>query len=81
MADRRRVVFLGARLRQKLFAYRPAVGQTVRIGNVRFTVIGTMGRKIQLSNYFTSDDDAFRRDPDAGGCSERYSACHPRVAA
>lgn len=58
MAERRRVVFLGARLRQKLFANQPAVGQMVRIGNVRFTVIGTMGRKIQLSNYFTSDDES-----------------------
>jgi len=25
---------------------------------VRFTVIGTMGRKIQLSNYFSSDDES-----------------------
>jgi len=58
MAERRRVVFLGARLRQKLFANQPAVGQMVRIGNVRFTVIGTMNRKIQLSNYFTSDDES-----------------------
>jgi putative ABC transport system permease protein len=58
MAERRRVVFLGARLRQKLFANQPAVGQIVRIGNVRFTVIGTMNRKIQLSNYFTSDDES-----------------------
>jgi putative ABC transport system permease protein len=58
MLERRRVVFLGARLRQKLFANQPAVGQIVRIGNVRFTVIGTMNRKIQLSNYFTSDDES-----------------------
>ena len=58
MVERRRVVFLGARLRQKLFANQPAVGQIVRIGNVRFTVIGTMNRKIQLSNYFTSDDES-----------------------
>jgi putative ABC transport system permease protein len=58
MLERRRVVFLGARLRQKLFANQPAVGQVVRIGNVRFTVIGTMDRKIQLSNYFTSDDES-----------------------
>ncbi len=58
MVERRRVVFLGARLRQKLFANQPAVGQTVTIGNVRFTVIGTMNRKIQLSNYFTSDDES-----------------------
>jgi putative ABC transport system permease protein len=58
MAERRRVVFIGARLRQKLFANQPAVGQMVKIGNVRFTVIGTMNRKIQLSNYFTSDDES-----------------------
>ena len=56
--ERRRVVFLGARLREKLFAGRPAVGETVRIAGVRFTVIGTMARKIQLSNYFTSDDES-----------------------
>jgi putative ABC transport system permease protein len=34
------------------------VGETVVIGGVRFTVIGTMARKIQLSNYFSSDDDS-----------------------
>ena len=58
MHERRRVVFLGARLRRKLFAGRPAVGQTVLISGVRFRVIGTMHRKIQLSNYFTSDDES-----------------------
>jgi putative ABC transport system permease protein len=55
--ERRRVVFLGARLREKLFAGRPPVGETVRIAGVRFTVVGTMDRKIQDSNYFTSDDE------------------------
>src|SRR6266513_3100792 len=29
-----------------------------RRGGVRFTVIGTMERKIQLSNYFSSDDES-----------------------
>jgi putative ABC transport system permease protein len=58
MMERRRVVFLGARLREKLFAGRPPVGETVRIGGVRFTVVGTMDRKIQDSNYFTSDDES-----------------------
>ncbi len=58
MAERRQVVFLGARLRQKLFSNQPAVGQVVRISGVRFTVIGTMNTKIQLSNYFTSDDES-----------------------
>jgi putative ABC transport system permease protein len=57
MMERRRVVFLGARLREKLFAGRPPVGETVHIAGVRFTVIGTMDRKIQDSNYFTSDDE------------------------
>jgi putative ABC transport system permease protein len=56
--ERRRVVFLGARLREKLFSGQPAVGETVRIGGTRFTVIGTMDRKIQDSNYFTSDDES-----------------------
>jgi putative ABC transport system permease protein len=55
--ERRRVAFLGARLREKLFAGRPAVAEEFRIAGVRFTVIGTMDRKMQLSNYFTSDDE------------------------
>ena len=49
--------FLGARLREKLFAGRPAIGEEIRIAGVRFTVVGTMDRKMQLSNYFTSDDE------------------------
>jgi putative ABC transport system permease protein len=56
--ERRRVVFIGYRLREKLFAGRPAVGETARISGVRFTVIGTMDLKIQDSNYFTSDDES-----------------------
>jgi putative ABC transport system permease protein len=55
--ERRRVVFLGYRLREKLFAGRPAVGETVRISGIRFTVIGTMDIKIQDSSYFNSDDE------------------------
>jgi putative ABC transport system permease protein len=56
--ERRRVVFLGARLREKLFSGQPAVSETVRISGTRFTVVGTMDRKIQDSNYFTSDDES-----------------------
>jgi putative ABC transport system permease protein len=56
--ERRRVAFLGGRIREQLFSGRPAVGETVQIAGVRFTVIGTMQRKIQLSNYFTSDDES-----------------------
>ncbi len=56
--ERRRVVFIGYRLREKLFGGRPPVNETVRIAGVRFTVIGTMDLKIQDSNYFTSDDES-----------------------
>src|SRR3989475_8116939 len=57
-SDRRRVVFLGARLRKKLFSGQPAIGEEVRIDGVRFTVIGSMDTKFSDSNYFTSDDES-----------------------
>ena len=56
--ERRRVIFLGGRLKEQLFSGRPAVGETVTVGGVRFTVIGVMARKMQLSNYFSSDDES-----------------------
>ncbi|HEX8871297.1 MAG TPA: ABC transporter permease [Candidatus Acidoferrum sp.] len=58
VAERRRVVFLGARLRKKLFSGTPAVGETVRINGVRFTVIGSMDMKFSDSCYFNCDDDS-----------------------
>ncbi|MDR3748606.1 MAG: ABC transporter permease, partial [Acidobacteriota bacterium] len=54
--ERRRVVFLGNRVKDQLFSGRNAVGETVEIGGMRFTVVGVMDRKMQFSNYFTSDD-------------------------
>ncbi len=54
--EKRRVCFLGGRVKQQLFSGRNAIGETVQIAGVRFTVIGVMDRKLQLSNYFTSDD-------------------------
>jgi putative ABC transport system permease protein len=56
--ERRRVIFLGGRLKEQLFSGRPAVGETVLVAGVRFTVVGVMNRKIQLSNYFSSDDES-----------------------
>jgi putative ABC transport system permease protein len=56
--ERRRVIFLGGKLKEDLFSGRPAVGETVLVAGVRFTVVGVMARKIQLSNYFSSDDDS-----------------------
>src|ERR1700676_4940576 len=53
--ERRRVIFLGGRLKEKLFSGSPAVGEIVTVSGVRFTVIGVMERKIQLRNYFRRD--------------------------
>jgi putative ABC transport system permease protein len=58
IAERRRVAFLGARLRKKLFSGTPAIGETVRIDGVKFIVIGSMDTKFSDSNYFTSDDES-----------------------
>src|SRR5215813_7567661 len=54
--EHRRVAFIGGRVREQLFGGRPAVGEEVQINGVRFTIVGIMERKLQLSNYFTSDD-------------------------
>jgi putative ABC transport system permease protein len=58
VAERRRVVFLGARLKKKLFSGTPAVGETVRIDGVRFIVIGLMDMKFSDSCYFNCDDES-----------------------
>lgn len=55
-ADRRRVIFLGHWTKEKLFAGRPAVGETVTVQGVRFTVIGVMDRKLSFGNYYGPDD-------------------------
>ena len=57
-AERRRVVFLGDRLRQKLFSGRPAVGETVSIGGLRFSVVGVLEQKMQDSSYFSPDNES-----------------------
>jgi putative ABC transport system permease protein len=67
IAERRRVAFLGALLRKKLFSGTPAIGQTVRIDGMPFVVVGSMDTKFSDSNYFTSDDEsAFIPYPAAG---------------
>jgi putative ABC transport system permease protein len=58
MLERRRVAFLGAEIKEKLFSGRPALGEEVNINGMRFTVIGVMDPKLQFSNYFSSDDSS-----------------------
>jgi putative ABC transport system permease protein len=54
---RRRVVFLGDKLKQDLFGDADAVGRTVMVDNVPFLVIGVMQEKAQDSSYSGRDRD------------------------
>jgi len=71
---RRRVVFLGDKLKQDLFGKDEAVGKTVMIDNVPFLVIGVMQEKGQDSSYSGRDKDkAFVPETTYRGLfSERY---------
>jgi putative ABC transport system permease protein len=54
---RRRVIFLGDKLKQDLFHDEDAVGKTVMIDNTPFLVIGVMEKKAQDSSYSGRDQD------------------------
>jgi putative ABC transport system permease protein len=71
---RRRVLFLGDKLKKDLFGEGEAVGQTVMIDNAPFVVIGVMEKKAQDSSYSGRDQDkAFMPDTTFNGFfSERY---------
>jgi putative ABC transport system permease protein len=54
---RRRVVFLGNKLKEDLFGSSEAMGRTVMLDNVPFLVIGVLQEKEQDSNYNGQDKD------------------------
>ncbi len=56
-AQARRVAFLGTNIKKQLFAGRPAVGETIHINGIPFTVIGVMESKDQNSSYDGFDVD------------------------
>jgi putative ABC transport system permease protein len=56
-AEKRRVVFLGDGVKRELFGDDDAVGKTVLINKVPFTVVGVMIKKIQMGNYAGRDQD------------------------
>src|SRR5215831_8470447 len=53
---RRRVAVIGENLRHELFSGLPALGSEIKIQGVRFTVIGVLEKKTQISNYSEPDD-------------------------
>jgi len=71
---RRRVVFLGDKLKEDLFGEADAVGRTVMIDSVPFLVVGVMQKKDQDSSYSGQDrGKAFIPDTTYKGLfSERY---------
>jgi len=55
--DSNRVVILGYAARRQLFPGQPAVGATLLIKSVPYTVIGVLTEKKQNSNYDGPDND------------------------
>jgi len=53
---RRRVIVIGENIRKELFSGLPAVGSDLKMNGVRFTVIGVLEKKTQISNYAAPDD-------------------------
>jgi putative ABC transport system permease protein len=56
MDRRRRVVFLGDKLKTDLFGEADAVGKTIMLDNVPFLVVGVMEKKSQDSSYSGRDE-------------------------
>ncbi|MEO8499589.1 MAG: ABC transporter permease, partial [Vicinamibacteria bacterium] len=57
MDRRRRVVFIGNKLKTDLFGDGQAVGQTIMIDNTPFLVVGVLQKKGQDSSYGGRDED------------------------
>jgi putative ABC transport system permease protein len=53
---RRRVAVIGDNLRKELFSGLPPVGNEIKLNGVRFTVIGVLKKKTQITNYAAPDD-------------------------
>jgi len=56
LREQRRVVVLGHLLKERLFRQKPAVGQDIRIGGVRFTVVGVLKEKQTMSRFGGPDN-------------------------
>jgi len=55
--EKRRVLFLGFTVKEELFGDEPAVGRTVLLNGIPFTVIGVMREKRQMGMYGGPDEN------------------------
>jgi putative ABC transport system permease protein len=55
--NKRRVIFLGTKVKEKIFGNDEAVGKTILVNNIPFLVIGVMQKKMQNSMYNGPDED------------------------
>jgi putative ABC transport system permease protein len=56
-AQRLRVAVLGGKLAQRFFGEIPPEGEEIGINGLRFTVVGVLKTKVQISNYNTPDNE------------------------
>jgi putative ABC transport system permease protein len=54
---KRRVVFLGNSLKERLMGDEEAIGKIIVMNNIPFTVIGVMKEKLQMGSYAGPDED------------------------
>jgi len=54
---KRRVVFLGNNLKERLMGNEEAIGKIILVNNIPFTVIGVMQDKLQMGMYGGPDED------------------------
>ncbi len=57
MQYKRRVAFLGDDVKDRLFGKEDAVGKTIMINKMPFTVVGVMVPKMQMNSYSGQDED------------------------
>ncbi len=55
--QKQRIAVIGAKAAEKLFGEIPADGEEVTINGLRFSIVGTLKSKTQISNYNTPDNE------------------------
>lgn len=65
--SKQRVAVLGAKAAQKLFGEIPPEGEEITVSGLRFTVVGILKTKTQISNYNTPDNECLFIPYDTAG--------------